>query len=65
MAIYSDGSYDVNRGLYSSFPVTTEAGGRVKIVKGLKIDERAAKAIAASRNELLKERDIAFSELGL
>jgi len=63
MAVYSDGSYGVRNGLYSSFPVTTVAG-KLKIVPNLKVNEVTQRAIAQTQKELLKERDIAFKELG-
>ena len=63
MAIPSDGSYGVQEGLISSFPVTA-AGGEYEIVQGLDLSEFSKGRIEASVNELAEERD-AIRELGL
>merc|ERR1712124_60879 len=58
MAICSDGSYGVTRGLWSSFPIICSGGGRYSIVKHLPISVIAADAINASVAELKKEREM-------
>ena len=63
MAIPSDGSYGVQEGLISSFPVTC-SGGEYKIVQGLELSEFSRTRIDASVSELADERK-AVSELGL
>ena len=63
MAVASDGSYGVQEGLISSFPVTT-SGGDWTIVQGREIDEFSRARIDASVAELAEERD-AVTELGL
>jgi malate dehydrogenase len=63
MAVVSDGSYGVQEGLISSFPVTT-SGGDWTIVQGLEIDAFSRGRIDASVAELAEERD-AVTELGL
>ncbi|MGO9752470.1 MAG: malate dehydrogenase [Solirubrobacteraceae bacterium] len=63
MAIPSDGSYGVEEGLISSFPVTT-SGGVYEIVQGLELSEFSRVRIDASVAELGEERD-AIRELGL
>jgi malate dehydrogenase len=63
MAVPSDGSYGVDEGLISSFPVTTE-GGAYEIVGGLELDDFSRSKIDATVAELRAERD-AVSELGL
>jgi malate dehydrogenase len=63
MAIPSDGSYGVQEGLISSFPVTC-SGGEFKIVQGLEISEFSRARIDASVTELAEERE-AVRELGL
>ncbi len=63
MAVVSDGSYGVEEGLISSFPVTT-SGGDWTIVEGLEIDEFSRGRIDASVAELEDERN-AVTELGL
>jgi malate dehydrogenase len=63
MAIPSDGSYGVQEGLISSFPVTC-SDGEFKIVQGLEISEFSRGRIDASVAELAEERD-AVRDLGL
>ncbi len=63
MAIASDGSYDVQEGLISSFPVTC-SGGEYKIVQGLELSEFSRSRIDVSVSELSEERE-AVRELGL
>jgi malate dehydrogenase len=63
MAVVSDGSYGVQEGLISSFPVTT-SGGDWSIVQGLEIDEFSRGRIDASVAELADEK-AAVTELGL
>jgi len=63
MAIPSDGSYGVEEGLISSFPVTTE-GGEYKIVQGLELSDFSKERIQKSVDELAQERD-AIRQLGL
>jgi malate dehydrogenase len=63
MAVVSDGSYGVQEGLISSFPVTT-SGGDWSIVPDLEIDDFSRARIDASVAELAEERD-AVTALGL
>jgi malate dehydrogenase len=63
MAVHSDGSYGVEEGLISSFPVTT-AGGEWKIVQGLDVPDFSRERIDATVRELADERD-AVDGLGL
>ncbi len=63
MAVPSDGSYGVPKGLISGFPCTTK-DGVWSIVPGLDIDEFSRSRIDASVSELGEERD-AVTELGL
>ncbi|HWD86013.1 MAG TPA: malate dehydrogenase [Solirubrobacteraceae bacterium] len=56
MAIPSDGSYDVEEGLISSFPVRC-SGGEYEIVQGLEIDEFSRSRIDATAAELAEERE--------
>ena len=63
MAIPSDGSYGVEEGIISSFPVTTSAG-TYEVVQGLDLDDFSQSRIRATVDELKEERD-AVSELGL
>jgi malate dehydrogenase len=63
MAVPSDGSYDVPKGLVSGFPVTC-SGGSYEIVPGLDIDDFSRGRIDASVAELGAERDT-VADLGL
>jgi malate dehydrogenase len=63
MAIPSDGSYGVQEGLISSFPVTV-TDGEYKIVQGLELSEFSRGRIDATVAELAEERE-AIRALGL
>jgi malate dehydrogenase len=63
MAVRSDGSYGVDEGLVSSFPVRT-GGGSYEIEEGLDVEDFARAKIDRSVAELREERD-AVKELGL
>jgi malate dehydrogenase len=63
MAVHSDGSYGVEEGLISSFPVTT-SGGKWTIVQGLDVPDFSRERIDATAKELAEERD-AVDALGL
>ncbi len=63
MAIPSDGSYGVEEGLISSFPVRC-SNGSYEIVQGLDINEFSRSRIDATVDELKTERN-AVRELGL
>jgi malate dehydrogenase len=56
MAVRSDGAYDVDEGLVSSFPVRT-SGGSYEVVEGLDVDEFARAKIDRTVAELREERD--------
>ncbi|HET9719957.1 MAG TPA: malate dehydrogenase [Solirubrobacteraceae bacterium] len=63
MAIPSDGSYGVEEGLISSFPVRC-SGGEYEIVQGLEVEEFSRARIDATAAELAEERE-AIRSLGL
>jgi malate dehydrogenase len=63
MAVPTDGSYDVEEGLISSYPVTC-SGGSYEIVQGLEINDFSRPRIETTVNELKEERE-AVSQLGL
>jgi malate dehydrogenase len=63
MSVASDGSYDVDEGLISSFGCTC-SGGEWKIVEGLEVTDFSRQRIDASVAELREERD-AVRDLGL
>jgi malate dehydrogenase len=62
MAVVSDGSYGIPKGLVSGFPCTC-SDGEWKIVEGLDIDDFSRQRIDASANELAEERE-SVRELG-
>ena len=57
-AVVSDGSYGVERGIVSSFPLRSRGDGGYEIVQGVKLDTFAKGKIDATIAELEKERDI-------
>ena len=61
-AVESDGSYGVEEGLISSFPVRS-VDGEWRIVEGLEIDENSRRKIDESVLELRAERDAALAYL--
>jgi malate dehydrogenase len=61
VAVCSDGSYDVETGLVSSFPVHVR-GGKCEIVKGVPINDFSRTKIDASVAELKEEKSL-VSEL--
>jgi malate dehydrogenase len=63
MSIPSDGSYGVDDGLISSFPVRCR-NGSYEIVQGLEIDDHSRSRIDITVNELKEERE-AVKQLGL
>ena len=56
MGIYSDGSYDIEKGLIYSFPCVCEDSGW-SIVQNLKIGEFSRQKMTATETELKEERD--------
>ncbi|WPX39286.1 malate dehydrogenase [Akkermansia sp. N21116] len=64
VAVCSDGSYGIEKGLMFSFPIRTKADGSWEIVQGLNIDAFSKEKIAATEAELKEERD-AVRELGI
>jgi len=62
MAVVSDGSYGVEKGLIFSFPVTINSQTKEwKIVQGLEIDDFAKGKIATTMAELIEERNEALA----
>lgn len=56
MAIPSDGSYGIEKGLIYSFPVTCQ-NGEYKIVQGLPVDEFSRSRMDVTMKELQEERE--------
>ena len=57
MAIPSDGSYGIEKGLIYSFPVTC-ANGKYSIVQGLTINPYSVSMMEKTKKELLEEREM-------
>jgi malate dehydrogenase len=57
LCICSDGSYGVERGLISSFPIRSN-GTRLEIVPGLQVNEFSRSKIDATVNELKEEKSM-------
>ena len=58
MAIVSDGSYGVDKGLVFSFPLTSDGAGAHQIVPDLELSPFALGKIQATAAELREERDL-------
>jgi len=56
MAVVSDGSYGIEKGLFYSFPVRVSAKGEVTIVNDLEIDEFSLARMQETEQELKEER---------
>jgi malate dehydrogenase len=63
MAVRSNGEYDVDEGLISSFPLRV-SGGTYEIAEGLELDDFARGRIDATVGELKEERE-SVGQLGL
>ena len=57
VAIHSDGSYGVEKGLISSFPIRSN-GQKLEIVQGVSINDFSRSKIDATVNELKEERSL-------
>lgn len=62
MAVYSDGSYDIEKGLIYSFPCTCQ-NGAWSIVQGLGINDFSRQKMTETEAELKEERDAVRSLL--
>ena len=63
VCLCSDGSYGVEAGLITSFPVRN-SGGKLEIVQGLPVNEFSREKINATVNELKEERSMVSELLG-
>jgi malate dehydrogenase len=63
MAIPSDGSYDIEEGIFCGYPCTC-AGGEYTVVEGLELEDFSRSRIDATVKELAEERE-AVKQLGL
>jgi len=57
VAVCSDGSYGIAKGIIASMPIRTLDNGTWEVVQGLPIDAFSREKIDASVAELLEERE--------
>jgi malate dehydrogenase len=57
VAVCSDGSDGIEKGLIASMPIRTLDNGKWEVVQGLPIDAFSREKIDASVAELIEERD--------
>lgn len=57
VAVCSDGSYGIEKGMIFSFPIRTVSDGKWEIVQGLPVDAFSQEKIDATLKELKEERD--------
>ena len=65
VAVCSDGSYGVPKGLMCSFPIRALGRGKWEIVAGLKLDDFGQKKLAATVAELEEEKKAASEAVGI
>lgn len=58
MAVPSDGSYGIPKGIIYSFPCRVDANGNYEIVQGLELSDFAKGKAMASAEELMSEREM-------
>ena len=56
-AVYSDGAYDVPKGIMCGFPLMTTSGGEIEVVRDLNLSDKARSRLDVSIDELLSEKD--------
>ncbi len=57
-AVASDGSYGIDKGLFSSVPVTSDGQGNWRLVQGLSLSPWAKEKMGASLAELRAEKEV-------
>jgi malate dehydrogenase len=65
VCVVSSGEYGAPVGLITSMPIKVDAVGNWRVVEGISLSDYAKEKIAASNQELLDEREMAFGQLGL
>ena len=60
MGVLSDGSYNIPKNLYFSFPVRFDSSGEYRIVKDLQLSEFSKEKLELTAKELCCERNIAM-----
>jgi len=61
MAVFSDGSYNIEKELFYSFPLTIDAAGKWSIVQDLPVSDWAHQKMSLTETELMEERDMAIA----
>ena len=56
-ALYSDGAYDVPKGIMCGFPLMTTSGGEIEVVRDLNLSDKARSRFDVSIAELLSEKE--------
>ena len=64
VAVCSNGDYDVDAGLISSFPVRTASDGKWEIAKWVPINDFSRTKIDATVTELREEKELVKELLG-
>lgn len=62
VAVVSDGSYGIEKGLLFSFPIRSHGNGEWEIIQGVPVNDFSSSKIAATENELKEEKSL-VSEL--
>ena len=65
VCVVSKGEYGTPPGLITSLPIKVDAIGNWRVVTGIQHNDYAKAQIAASNDELLEERKMAFAGLGM
>ena len=65
VCVVSKGEYGTPAGIITSLPIKVDAVGNWRVVEGIKHNDYAKAQIAASNDELLEERKMAFAGLGM
>ncbi len=65
VCVCSNGEYGTPAGIITSLPIRVDGAGKWRVVEGIKLSDYAMQKIAASNQELLEEREVAFGQLGL
>ena len=65
VCVVSNGEYGTPAGLITSLPIKVDGVGKWRVVDGISLSDYAKTQIAASNEELLEERKVAFGQLGL
>lgn len=65
VCVCSNGEYGTPAGIITSLPIKVDGAGKWRVVEGVKLSDYAKEKVAASNQELLEEREMAFGQLGL